>query len=77
MKFVVTFPVGGPLADRYVELEAHDELSARLALIAVYGRRGWSGIYPAGEQAQAMVLEHRLHQAELGYGREVAEAYTP
>lgn len=77
MKFVVTFPVGGPLADSYAEIDAHDELSARLALVAVYGQRGWAGICRAGAEAQQMVVRYGLHPVEFGYGREVAEAYTP
>lgn len=75
MRFVITFPVGGPLHDRYTEVVAHDELSARLAIKAVYGTRGWSGIYPADATAQRMVVQHGLHPIDLGYGREVAESY--
>ena len=77
MRFVITFPVGGPLADRYSEIEAHDELCARLAIIGVYGQRGWAGVYRADAAAQEMVEKHALFPISFGFGRETAEEYVP
>lgn len=76
MRFVITFPIGGPLADRYSEIEAADELSARLATIGVYGQRGWAGIYRADKEAQQMVVRHALHPVVFGFGRENAQEYA-
>lgn len=76
MRFVITFPVGGPLADSYAEIEAHDELTARLAIVGVYGNRGWAGVYRADAEAQRMVVKHGLHPVSFGYGREIAEDYV-
>ena len=68
MKFVVTFPIGGALADAFCEVEAVDELAARQAIIGVYGRDGWAGVYRAGPDAEAMVAGYALVRVEFGTG---------
>ena len=75
VRWVVTFPVGGPLADRYAVIEAADEMTARLAVMGVYGQRGWAGMYRADAEAQAMVERYGLRPVALGFGREIAEDY--
>ena len=59
MKFVVTFPLGGPLRNCYTLLDADCELDARLVLMDEYGRSGWAGIYPASAEGR-MRDEHGL-----------------
>lgn len=53
-RFLVTFPVGGPLRNCYTVLEAPTELEARLILMDEYGRTGWAGIYPESEKARVI-----------------------
>ena len=76
-RYVITFPVGGPLADHYLELEATDELSARLAIIGVYGQRGWASIYVDNEETRTGLKAYRLTKVLLGTHREDAQDYAP
>ena len=74
--FVVTFPVGGPLADQYSTIKAASETVARLALIGVYGRAGWSGIYTLDADSVAMIERHSLEWVPFGHGHETAQDYV-
>ena len=77
MRFVVTFPVGGPLADSYTEIDALDEHTARLAVIGVYGTRGWAGIHDSDLKATtAMIVRYDLTCVVLGTSWETAQEYV-
>jgi hypothetical protein len=45
MRFIVTFPVGGPLRGCYTIVEADDEETARYRVIDEYTRDGFGALY--------------------------------
>lgn len=72
--FIVTFPVGGPLAQNYLRFVSTNELSARLALVGAYTQRGWAGIYDEVE-GMATVRTHGLEEVPFGWLADVAGDY--
>jgi hypothetical protein len=64
VRFIVTFPIGGPLRNCYSAVEADSEYDARLLLMDEYGREGWAGIY--GETAEGRMKTHGLRFIPFG-----------
>jgi hypothetical protein len=74
-QFIITFPVGGPLADRFCTIVAADETAARMAVIGVYGQAGWAGIYP-DDHAMSMIERHGLSEVPFGTDYAIAQDYA-
>jgi hypothetical protein len=60
-EFVVTFGVGSPLAKYYVVIEAEDEMTARMKMVAAFSGH-WASIYPGTKRA---ALEREWHLQPL------------
>ena len=66
-----TFGAGQPNSDRYMFVEAADEIEARARVVEVYGTR-WSWWYPPDQQA--WVNDTVMAELAFGSGITLAEA---
>ncbi len=63
--FIFTFPIQDPARrNAFCRVEAPDETTARLHMMDVYGRAGWSGCYLTEDDAG--VAKFDLHEIEVG-----------